>query len=88
MALVDVRSLNMARKIPNTNKITAFFQCGKCLNELPVGESPMSYARQSTGWTKLGLQIWCVRHDCNIIHIDFQGQKVAINTTIPKEKKA
>ena len=33
------------------------------------------------GWTKLGLQVWCKKHNCNMMHIDFQGQQHPANLT-------
>lgn len=60
------------------NEIGSFIHCKKCLSELPPDESPASWARLSVGWTKLGLQVWCERHDINVIHLDFQGQKVSV----------
>lgn len=68
------------QEIPNTCEITMFLHCGLCLAELKElwkkGEevSPRDYARTQTGYTVLGLQIWCNRHDCNVAHIDFQGK--------------
>jgi len=65
--------------IPNTLEIKAFMHCAKCLREIPDGVSPAEWARVNVGWTKLGLQVWCVRHDTNVVHIDFQGQKHPAN---------
>lgn len=62
------------RNIPSTNEIEAYLHCGKCLDELPKGVSPREWASLEVGWTKLGLQIWCKRHECNVTHINFQGQ--------------
>jgi len=58
------------------NKIVAFMHCGKCLNEMPSGVSPKTWAQLEVGWTKLGLQVWCKRHDLNVMNLDFLGQKV------------
>lgn len=52
-----------------------FYHCAKCVTELPAGESPRDWARLSVGATAVGIQIWCVRHDCNVAHIDFEGYK-------------
>ena len=52
----------------------------KCIDELPVGQSPAEFAKVQAGWTKEGLQVWCNRHDENIIHLDFLGQKVSYAT--------
>jgi len=74
------------RKIANTNKILLFLHCGLCLESLPKGKSPREWSRIEVGWTKLGLQVWCKRHECNIAHIDFEGQKHPANTTRKKKK--
>lgn len=74
-------NLQPAREIANTNEITTFLHCGQCLSELPDGESPQSYAQLEVGYTKEGLQVWCKRHNCNVIHLDFAGRKFHANTT-------
>ncbi len=58
------------------NEIKLYFHCGKCLEELEGGTSPQDFQRVQVGWTKKGVQTWCVRHDVNIVHLDFKGQKV------------
>jgi hypothetical protein len=63
------------REIPITNEIKLFMHCHKCLQEKPSNKSPREWAQLEVGWTKLGLQVWCKRHECNVCHIDFQGQK-------------
>lgn len=67
------------RYIPSTNGIEHYVHCAKCIEELPESESPQSYRRYDIGFSKLGLQVWCTRHDCNIIHIYFEGQKHPAN---------
>lgn len=57
-------------------EIGAYLHCAKCLEELPEDQSPAEFARLSVGWTRLGLQVWCHRHDLNVINLDFKGQKV------------
>jgi hypothetical protein len=57
------------------NNIKAFFHCAKCLDEMPGGTSPRDWAKLSVGWTIAGFQVWCNRHECNVMHIDFQGVK-------------
>ena len=72
----------MGDTIPsNKNEIEMFFHCGLCLKELPSGVSPSEYARLNVGFSPLGMQVWCERHDCNVCHIDFQGQTHPANTT-------
>ena len=53
--------------------------CRVCIEELRAGKagtsSPKEYADIGVGVTKEGLQVWCNRHDINIVHIDFEGQQ-------------
>lgn len=52
-----------------TNDIEAFLHCKKCLEE-----TKDTYSQElEVGWTETGLQVWCCRHDINIINIDFEG---------------
>ena len=60
-------------KVPN--EIISYFHCGMCLQEIPDGVSPAVWADLEFGFTEKGLQVWCRRHDCNLIHIDFEDQK-------------
>lgn len=75
------------RPIPTTLSITAYMHCGKCIDELPRGVSPSEYQRLEIGLTDIGLQVWCKRHNLNVAHIDFDGAKVRINTSIDPEAK-
>lgn len=62
-----------------TRQIGAFFHCKQCYAEwekLEFSGSPAEYQRIEAGWTKVGFQVWCQRHDCNLIHIDFEGAKI------------
>jgi hypothetical protein len=65
------------RELTTDMQIKAFLHCGKCLKELvdQGGGSPRDYARLSVGWTAKGFQVWCNRHDCNVMHVDFEGRK-------------
>lgn len=69
------------RPIGNEIQIEQFLHCGLCIKELPEGVSPKEYQSVQVGWTKQGLQVWCKRHDCNVVHIDFQGACHPANTT-------
>ena len=69
------------RVIPDTNEIKSFFHCGMCIDSLPPGMSPRGYVKVEVGFTPLGLQVWCVRHEANIVHIDFEGQQHPAVTT-------
>lgn len=80
---LDVRS----RREPSSDRvIQAFMHCGKCLKELPSGTSPREYARLEAGWTEQGFQLWCVRHEVNVMHVDFEGQKHPANTMISSKE--
>lgn len=50
------------------------------MEKLPEGASPQNYQELECGWTKIGLQIRCRKHNLNIIHIDFEGQQHPANT--------
>lgn len=51
------------------------FNCKKCQEEYMDGKygrnkSMAELARLSIGRTKTGLQVWCVRHEINVIDMD------------------
>lgn len=71
----------------NNNNISGYIHCGLCLKEIPEGISPKHFQRVNVGWTKEGLQVWCVRHNCNVMNIDFEGHTHPADTTIPKNKQ-
>lgn len=56
--------------------IGSFFHCAKCMGEIPQGISPKEWSRLEVGLTKFGLQVFCIRHNCNVVHIDFCDHKV------------
>jgi hypothetical protein len=68
----------------NRLQIVMYFHCKLCLDERPPGTSPRDWAALEAGWTKKGLQIWCKRHEVNVIHIDFEGVKHIADTTRAK----
>ena len=57
------------------NKILWFYHCKQCLEEVMLlpDVSPREYVNVEIGPTKEGLQIWCVRHEANVMDVDFQG---------------
>jgi hypothetical protein len=61
--------------IPTGNEIKMFFHCRQCLKEKPHDVSPRDWAQLEAGWTEIGFQVWCKRHEINIIHVDFEGAK-------------
>ncbi len=74
----------------NEDNIEMFLHCGRCIKELKENPdmsatiSPKDYSKVQAGWTKKGLQVWCNRHDCNILHIDFEGNTHPADTTYKK----
>ncbi len=59
----------------NLNSIIQYLHCSMCMRDIPDGVSPALYQRVNVGFTKIGMQVWCVRHGVNIIHVDFDGHK-------------
>ena len=53
--------------------------CSKCETEFLLGStdsrSLQDYSRLDIGFTSIGVQVWCRRHDANVVHVDFAGQK-------------
>jgi len=70
--------------VSNKLKIGVYCHCAKCLKELPSGESAQSYSRYSVGWTELGLQVWCNRHNANVMNVDFEGIRHPANVSCTK----
>ena len=70
------------------NNIVAFLHCKEYLKELPDGVSPAEWSAHDVGWTEKGLQVWCRRHEANVLHVDFEGHKhPAATARLEKEDK-
>jgi hypothetical protein len=65
----------------NDLRIEDFMHCALCLAERPKDISPRDFAALEVGWTHRGFQVWCRRHECNVIHVDFKGRKFPANFT-------
>lgn len=76
---MDVSFAPPTRNIGTQRAIVGFIHCAKCTQERPPGTSPEEFARLSVGLTRVGLQVWCVRHACNVTNIDFEGAKHPAN---------
>jgi len=72
--------------VTNELSIKSYLHCGKCLDEMPDGLAPKEWSDVQAGWTDKGLQVWCNRHDCNVVNIDFEGNKHPADTTAKSEK--
>ena len=62
------------------NKITNQIVCSKCEIEFMKAEtgsrSLQEYSMLDAGFTNSGLQVWCRRHDVNVVHVDFDGNRL------------
>ena len=65
---------------PILNEIAMYLVCKKCFDELPDDESMQTWSRLNIGLTEKGLQAWCVRHDCNVVHVNFEGHEHPIQS--------
>jgi hypothetical protein len=80
------------REIPNTEEINSFIHCSLCAQEWKENKlintkmSPREYQKIQMGNTKLGFQIWCFRHDVNVMHIDLQNFQFPANMTMIPNK--
>ena len=63
------------KRITHDLQIHTYFACKLCLDEKPDEVSPAAWSRNEIGWTQYGVQVWCRRHDCNVINIDFEGHR-------------
>lgn len=68
---------------PPTNElaIDTYLHCGLCIESRPQGLSPEEWSTLAIGYTSRGLQVWCTRHQANVVHVDFHGQSHYANTT-------
>ena len=53
-------------------EITSYMHCSLCLQEKPEDVSPAEWARLNVGMTPKGIQVWCVRHDSNVDHMQLR----------------
>ena len=66
--------------------------CAKCEEDFQAGSTDSSslqdYTKLDVGFTDIGIQVWCRRHDANVVHVNFNGQKLEANFRClePKQK--
>ena len=55
--------------------------CNKCIKELSTLSSKdinlRNFVKFEVGFTSLGIQIWCIRHNINVCHIDFDDNQLS-----------
>ena len=63
------------------NNIKEPIVCATCLIEYETIQNPdialRDYIRVDVGFTRIGIQVWCQRHNRNVCHIDFEGDRPA-----------
>ena len=61
------------------NNIAEPMVCETCLKEYGALQNPditlRDYVKVDVGFSQIGIQVWCQRHDKNICHIDFEGNR-------------
>jgi len=71
---VDKKAKIVGRPITADNDIHMYLHCSLCLEDIPDGVSPREWSQIEVGFTPIGLQVWCKRHEANMAHIDFEGE--------------
>ncbi len=56
------------------NEIVTYFHCSRCRKEMEEGTLE-EFPNYEVGYTKIGIQVWCPRHEINLIHLNFGGHK-------------
>lgn len=80
-------------EISTDNQIVMYLHCAQCVVDYdkeshyrPV--RPAHEARLNVGWTPRGMQVWCARHNCNVLNVDYEGMKHPAVTARQKEPDA
>ena len=72
------------------NSISHHIVYSKCEAEFLAGQkgsaSLQSYSQLDVGFTDIGLQVWCRRHDGNVAHLDFEGNTLQTDFRCLEEK--
>ena len=60
------------------NEIVGVMHCRKCLKEFDDQGmarliSTAEYAELDVGWTPTGIQVWCRRHNYNVLSLTLEG---------------
>jgi hypothetical protein len=56
-------------------QIDMYLKCKKCFEELPVGTSMQEFATTQAGFTTTGIQVWCTRHNCEVVHLPYKQER-------------
>lgn len=76
------RPTKQDRPIPTDDVGLSYINCTMCVIEAAKGGHHIKdWAKLTVSFTAIGLQVYCLRHEVNVIHIDFQGQKPPANNS-------
>ena len=79
MCLDGLNVMAAERGFENFPAYAAAVKAGQAAGERAM--SPDAHSRLDVGWTEWGLQVWCRRHQANVIHMDFEGEQHMATTT-------
>ena len=61
--------------------INSHIVCNECIKELSTLPSSdvnlKNFVKFEVGFTKLGIQIWCIRHNINVCHVNFDNNELS-----------
>jgi hypothetical protein len=60
-------------------QIVTYFHCRRCLIERPPHTSMSEWARLEMGLTQRGMQVWCLRHNINVVLLEDAPMVVVAN---------
>lgn len=63
-------------------EIRGYAHCVKCIKEKPRDQSPAEWARYAVGSTMAGIQVWCMRHNCSIVHVQYKPYIAALELAL------
>jgi hypothetical protein len=86
---VESEATELPTKRFGQNGINNFCTCKFCFEDKPRGVSTAEYSRLHVGFTTRGIQVWCARHEVNVIHLDFEGDPIKGSSTVdPEDREA
>ncbi len=74
LPIINADPKRKAQRLTALPSIKLYLHCTVCLEAKPDGVSPKEWSQVQVGFTDVGIQIWCDRHDINVAHIDFEGK--------------
>lgn len=80
-----MRGRRRPQSITATDAAIRTLRCARCVRDLETNgltedEMKTQLGNLRVSFTDVGLQVWCLRHNCNVIHIDFEGRKHPAST--------